>query len=577
MSTLLLEKDNNTASLNPSFFALFAKSCYLKKYGNEDAHYNNAKDALIDWAIYCDQNIELWEVITDVDGVDSDGVFSAWAGFQAVAYKNTSTKEIIIAYRGTDSLLDVIYSDAQIAFNLTPQQVNPAIQFYDSIYNNFQDEGYTISITGHSLGGTLAQYVAAQKQVSAVTFNAPGVSMPTGGNASGIINYVNMNDFIGCLNPHLGETRYYLPDGIYLDDEFKPHSDYINQDFSKYVTLPSGVNWSHEHAFALWGYDVNNTDMIQKGLLNERVKPSKLKEAISILQEYFKDTDVIEQAFVFNVPTDNVLTNLIGKRDVYAIGTSEGETFSGKNGEDVIFANGGDDNITGGKGDDILIGGTGSDEIYGDSGNDILIAGETTLTVEQLEALRNNYNNIDLSKFPTSTGYDNYEYNSLYGGDGDDLLIGVTGNDYLDGGNGDDVLISRGNDSRYLSGGKGYDVYRIINSSSSVITLMDSSQPEITVNDDEGQGALIYEGIKYAGTCNPPIAQGLWVDAMGNRYEWSGTAGDTLTINGNIKVEGFKNHDLGITLNDFPDDTLQKIDPLVLDLDGDGVEFKMCA
>ena len=50
-----------------------------------------------------------------------------------------------------------------------------------------------------------------------------------------------MNDFIGCLNPHLGETRYYLPDGIYLDDEFKPHSDYINQDFSKYITLPSGV------------------------------------------------------------------------------------------------------------------------------------------------------------------------------------------------------------------------------------------------------------------------------------------------------------------------------------------------
>ena len=133
---------------------------------------------------------------------------------------------------------------------------------------------------------------------------------------------------------------------------------------------------------------------MQKGILNEQVKPSKLKEAISILQEYFKDTDVIEQTFVFNVPTDNVLTNLIGKRDVYAIGTSAGETFSGKNGEDVIFANGGDDNITGGKGDDILIGGTGSDEIYGGSGNDILIAGETTLTVEQLEALRNNYNNI---------------------------------------------------------------------------------------------------------------------------------------------------------------------------------------
>ena len=392
--SIVLEENKNTSSLNPSFFALFAKACYLKNINDESLpKYNYAGVALTEWNKIFNQEVSGWEVITEIANIGDDGVSSDWAGFQAVAYKNTSTKEIIIAYRGTDSLLDAIYSDAQIAFNLTPQQVNPAIQFYDDIYNNFKEEGYTISITGHSLGGALAQYVAAQKQVSAVTFNAPGVSMPAGGNASGIVNYVNMNDFIGCLNTHLGETRYYLPSGI-VDDEFKPHSDYINQDFSKYITLPSGVEWTYEHAFALWGYDVNNTDMIQKGLLNEHVKPSKLKEAISILQEYFKDTDVIEQTFVFNVPTDNVLTNLIGKRDVYAIGTSEGETISGKNGEDVIFGNGGDDNITGGKGDDILIGGTGSDEIYGDSGNDILIAGETTLTVEQLEALRNNYNNI---------------------------------------------------------------------------------------------------------------------------------------------------------------------------------------
>ena len=189
-----------TSILNPVLFSVFAKACYNKDlYGNSiinPSSVNISTDSLLYWSQEIGISTTGWEVITDVDGVGSDGVFSAWAGFQAVAYKNTSTKEIIIAYRGTDSLLDVIYSDAQIAFNLTPQQVNPAIQFYDSIYNNFQDEGYTISITGHSLGGTLAQYVAAQKQVSAVTFNAPGVSMPTGGNASGIINYVNMNDFI---------------------------------------------------------------------------------------------------------------------------------------------------------------------------------------------------------------------------------------------------------------------------------------------------------------------------------------------------------------------------------------------
>ena len=500
-------------------------------------------------------------------------------GFQAIAVGLDSDgdgmyDEVVIAYRGSNSLLDWSIDDFLIALSQIPIQKNGAISFYNSVKGHEKvSKTANIVLTGHSLGGALAQLVAVDTNESAITFNAPGMAQQTGGTGyNNVVNYVNFNDFIGCYRNHVGETRYYLPTGI-TNGSFAPHSDYYEQDFSKYITLPSGVEWTYEHAAALWGYDVNNEHSFQEIAVSGFVKESKLKEAISILQKYFKDSEVIEGSFRYEVPS----ATIIGDKKVYIIGSSDSETFSGKSKNDVIFANGGDDTITGEKGNDILIGGTGSDEIYGGSGNDILIAGETTLTVEQLEALRNNYNNIDLSKFPTSTGYDNYEYNSLHGGDGDDLLIGVTGNDYLDGGNGDDILISRGNDSRYLSGGKGYDVYRIIDDSSSVITLMDSSQPEITVNDDEGQGALIYEGIKYAGTCNPPIAQGLWVDAMGNRYEWSGTAGDTLTINGNIKVEGFKNHDLGITLNDFPDDTLQKIDPLVLDLDGDGVELKMCA
>jgi len=47
---------------------------------------------------------------------------------------------------------------------------------------------------------------------------------------------------------------------------------------------------------------------------------------------------------------------------------------------------------------------------------------------------------------------------NLYGGKGDDTLIGNAGNDYLSGGDGDDVLIGgRGNDS--LSGHQGNDTY----------------------------------------------------------------------------------------------------------------------
>ena len=556
-------------TVTTSIYALLAKASYSRNYDGEKIE---AQEALNLW-LYDDieYNNPEWHVLS-VNGKDYTSYAS---GFDGVAYGLDSNndgiyEEIVITFAGSQELIqDWIINDGQILIGVTPTQSTDALAFYSMVVGQYGGEGVNISITGHSLGGSIAQIVQSYFGNYTVTFNAPGMAQQTGGTGyNNVVNYVNFNDFIGCYRNHVGETRYYLPTGI-TNGSFAPHSDYYEQDFSKYITLPSGVEWTYEHAAALWGYDVNNEHSFQEIAVSGFVKESKLKEAISILQKYFKDSEVIEGSFRYEVPS----ATIIGDKKVYIIGSSDSETFSGKSKNDVIFANGGDDTITGEKGNDILIGGTGSDEIYGGSGNDILIAGETTLTVEQLEALRNNYNNIDLSKFPTSTGYDNYEYNSLHGGDGDDLLIGVTGNDYLDGGNGDDILISRGNDSRYLSGGKGYDVYRIINDSASVITLMDSSQPEITVNDDEGQGALIYEGIKYAGTCNPPIAQGLWVDAMGNRYEWSGTAGDTLTINGNIKVEGFKNHDLGITLNDFPDDTLQKIDPLILDLDGDGIEL----
>lgn len=149
------------------------------------------------------------------------------------------------------------------------------------------------------MGGALAQFVAASNHISAVTFNAPGVNMPTNGDASKIINYVNMNDFIGCLNSHLGETRYYLPDGKYMDNEFKPHSDYINQNFENYKTLPEGYEWTFGNAIALWGYDIQNKNAKQKFLLSPFVTEDNLADALRKINS--SNTDInIEGGFVFN-------------------------------------------------------------------------------------------------------------------------------------------------------------------------------------------------------------------------------------------------------------------------------------
>lgn len=296
MISVSLETSESMNTLNPALLSIFAKAVYLKRYGKENEHYANATDSLVDWGDKTSTNVSEWNVM-EIDGNKETGVGTAFGGFAAVAYKNSITNEIVIAFRGTDSPLDVLISDAQIAFNLTPQQASAANAFYNRIATD--NPSSTISATGHSLGGALAQFVAASNHISAVTFNAPGVNMPTNGDASKIINYVNMNDFIGCLNSHLGETRYYLPDGKYMDNEFKPHSDYINQNFENYKTLPEGYEWTFGNAIALWGYDIQNKNAKQKFLLSPFVTEDNLADALRKINS--SNTDInIEGGFVFN-------------------------------------------------------------------------------------------------------------------------------------------------------------------------------------------------------------------------------------------------------------------------------------
>ena len=211
MTSATLESSNTTQALNPALYSLFAKASYCK---NRYETKVSAQKAFNSWYYNTEENIDnpTWQVL-NISGNDETGVGTAWGGFAAVAYKNNITNEIVIAFRGTDSPMDILISDSQIAFNLTPQQATAAVNFYEKVLQENPDS--SISITGHSLGGALAQYVASLKHVPATTFNAPGVNIPTGGTSENIINYVNMNDFIGCLNTHIGETRYFLPDGMY--------------------------------------------------------------------------------------------------------------------------------------------------------------------------------------------------------------------------------------------------------------------------------------------------------------------------------------------------------------------------
>ncbi len=93
------------------------------------------------------------------------------SGFQGAIYE--CGDEWIVAYRGTESWEDV-KADMNIGVGNVPGQFVPAMQLFEKAQQvkNLSK----IIVTGHSLGGGLAQLVSANKVALGVTFNPPGMA-----------------------------------------------------------------------------------------------------------------------------------------------------------------------------------------------------------------------------------------------------------------------------------------------------------------------------------------------------------------------------------------------------------------
>ncbi len=177
-----------------------------------------------------------------------------------------------------------------------------------------------------------------------------------------------------------------------------------------------------------------------------------------------------------------IYVNLLAQRglnDYLSIDTAA----TGSGGDDRIFGNQGDDTIVGGQGNDRLSGGIGEDDIIGGhnviggaDGNDWIdgganadvaigdngritrrpngVGGWQRYPAPFADVIRDieRFDDIELRLGLTNTvGND-----TLFGGEGDDILHGQRGNDTLDGGAGDDELYGElGNDT--MQGGSGQD------------------------------------------------------------------------------------------------------------------------
>jgi Ca2+-binding RTX toxin-like protein len=134
-------------------------------------------------------------------------------------------------------------------------------------------------------------------------------------------------------------------------------------------------------------------------------------------------------------------------------GNSLDNKVTGNGGANNIYGGSGNDTLDGGAGDDKLYGGTGNDAYYVDSSNDYALeaAGEGTDTAYSTAsdwAMDENVENLVLIGAGLN-GYGNSSNNTITGNASDNAITGEDGDDYLDGGAGAD----------WFHGGLGNDTY----------------------------------------------------------------------------------------------------------------------
>ena len=209
---------------------------------------------------------------------------------------------------------------------------------------------------------------------------------------------------------------------------------------------------------------------------------------------------------------------LIGGSGVNVFYAGDGNDFLyGMGGIDQLYGGNGDDTLYGGTGNDLLVGGSGIDKLYGDEGDDKLDGGD--------------------------------DDDELYGGSGNDTLYGGAGNDsYFVGQGGCDIIYDSdkrgavyygGNKSQQLTGG-------------------------FCEDNDTNSGPIVTYYAKtgsYSYTYNTLDAK-LYIN-VGNKVI--------------ARIDNFQNGDLDIFLTKEPKkedlNYARKMrSPLVLDLDGDGIE-----
>lgn len=148
-----------------------------------------------------------WQKIP-FDG-DINGLNNPLSGFQASVWVNHDTQQIVMGIAGTNDLVDVLSWPTALLGTVTPHiedTVAAGKRVNDLVAGDGPYAGYSVQVTGHSLGGEMAQIVADTFGWSGVSFDGPGAKRVVDGDefrtvlakqgivpAGGAVDFIDLN------------------------------------------------------------------------------------------------------------------------------------------------------------------------------------------------------------------------------------------------------------------------------------------------------------------------------------------------------------------------------------------------
>lgn len=267
------------------------------------------------------------------------------------------------------------------------------------------------------------------------------------------------------------------------------YGDVMNSDRLRYeliqttsiatALVAAGINYGSGSEVFQWLENAANTNALKDTKFEGWTHADTVDYMLRHAEELGYETRVDADGDFYLVKADGTVLNMDGSEAGIDLDSLTGRD----GGDDVITGSSASDTIYGQEGHDTIYGGGGHDGLYGGTGDDLLVGDDKPENLDDVtvEGIKGLVEDDGLDAFIKSVeGTDADGDDRLFGGTGDDVLLGMGGDDFLDGGTGEDAIFGgAGNDiivydkADYLvSGGSGIDFMVSDDSTLTLTTLL---------------------------------------------------------------------------------------------------------